>query len=79
MGLGGDRMRGDNYRRDVDDLIVRENRDRDLPICPCDRKPCDYPDMGCQMTYFGVVASDGKEENAWSCPRFKPDSVEQFR
>jgi hypothetical protein len=72
-------MRRDDYRRDIDDLIVRQSGDRDLPICPFDHKSCPTPDRGCQATYWGVMAKNGEEEIAWTCPRFKPDSVEQFR
>ena len=59
----------DIYRRCVEDLVVGQNRE--LPICPCDGKPCLTPEMGCEATYFGVVASDGKKETIGSCPRFK--------
>jgi len=51
----------------------------DVPLCPYDGKPCPTPDRGCQMVLFGVMAKNGKEEIAWSCPRFKPDSVARFR
>jgi hypothetical protein len=58
----------DGYRRDVEDLIASQNRD--LPICPSDGKPCLTPER--QIVWFGVMASDGKEEIVCSCPRFKP-------
>ena len=59
----------DIYRRCVEDLVASQNGE--LPICRSDGKPCLTPEMGCQSTYFGVMASDGKEETIGACPRFK--------
>jgi hypothetical protein len=57
----------ESYRRSVENLIDVQNRE--LPICPRDGEPCLTPEMGCQTTYFGSMASDGVEETAFSCPR----------
>jgi len=57
----------DGYRRDIEDLIVAQNRD--LPICPSDGEPCLTPEK--QIVWFGVMASDGEEEIECFCPRFK--------
>ena len=70
-------MSKDDYRRDIEDLIADQNRD--LPICPYDRKPCSSPERGCEASAFGVLTSDGKDKAIWRCPRFKPDSVARFR
>jgi hypothetical protein len=56
------------YRKEVDGLIASQNRD--LAICPHDGKSCLTPER--QVVWFGVMASDGKEEIVCSCPRFKP-------
>ena len=56
------------YRKEVDSLIASQNRD--LPICPQDGIPCLTPER--QIVWFGVMASDGKEEIECLCPRFKP-------
>jgi len=59
----------ESCRRSVEDLVVAQSGE--LPICPKDGKPCFTPEMGCHATYFGAMASDGVEETAWVCPRFK--------
>ena len=57
----------DGYRRDVEDLIVSQNRE--LSMCPSDGEPCLTPER--RIVLFGVMASDGVEEIVCSCPRFK--------
>lgn len=58
------------YRKDVEDLIVFQNRD--LPICHCDGGTCLTPEK--QIVFFGVCARNGDEEIVCDCPRFKPSS-----
>ena len=57
-----------HYRGDVAGLVAAQNKD--LPICPSDGNPC--LTLHRQIIYFGVMASDGKEEIVCDCPRFKP-------
>jgi len=58
----------EGYRRDVEALI--ELQDGVLPLCRYDGEPCPH-NLGCQVSAFGVLASDGVEEVIWTCPRFK--------
>ena len=53
------------YRKAVMDQIELEK----LPKCPFDGKPCLIPDLGCQISVFGIFASNGDEEILWRCPR----------
>lgn len=69
-----DRDVAEGYRSSIKDLVVARNGE--LPICPRDGKPCLTPELGCQTDYFGAMASDGVEETAWVCPRFKEGSSE---
>jgi len=62
----------DIYRRCVEDLVVAQNGES--PACPFDGKPCLTPERGCTQHLFGTLASDGKEELVYSCPRFKEGS-----
>ena len=61
------------YREGIEELLLAEKvgltEHLGFVPCPFDHKPCDVPNMSCSIEMFGSFASDGKEENVWSCPR----------
>lgn len=44
-------------------------KSKSVDVCPSDGKPCLTPEK--QIVWFGVMASDGKEDIECLCSRFK--------
>jgi hypothetical protein len=45
-----------DQRKDIADSVRSQNEK--LPVCPYDRKPCNTPETGCEVNFFGVLGDD---------------------